>query len=45
MKLFFRTKPKIPPSTVIRIDGEAVSVTVRVNARARSYRLSLPQAE
>ena len=42
MKLFFRTKPKIPPSTVIRIDGEAVSVTVRVNARARSYRLSLP---
>lgn len=42
MNLFFRAKPKIPTSTIIEIDGEAVSVRVRVNARARSYRLSLP---
>ena len=44
MNLFFRTKPRIPSSTVVTIDGEAVSVTVRVNARARSYRLSLPHS-
>jgi hypothetical protein len=42
MNLFFRSKPKIPSSTTISIDGEAVSVSVRINARARSYRLSLP---
>ena len=42
MNLFFRAKPKIPTSTTISIDGEAVSVGVRVHARARSYRLSLP---
>lgn len=44
MNLFFRTKPKIPASTVVEIDGAAVTVTVRVNARARSYRLSLPHS-
>ncbi|MGV8854588.1 MAG: M48 family metallopeptidase [Devosia sp.] len=44
MNLFFRTKPKIPTSTVVSIDGEPVSITVRVNARARSYRLSLPHS-
>ena len=44
MNLFFRAKPKIPASTLVTIDGEAVSVTVRVNARARSYRLSLPHS-
>ena len=44
MNLFFRSKPKIPASTVISIDGAAVSVTVRVNARAKSYRLSIPHS-
>ena len=44
MNLFFRAKPKIPASTVIEIDGVPVTVTVRVNARARSYRLSLPHS-
>lgn len=44
MNLFFRAKPKIPASTVIEIDGAPVVVTVRVNARARSYRLSLPHS-
>ncbi|SEP62683.1 hypothetical protein SAMN05428969_0198 [Devosia sp. YR412] len=42
MNLFFRPKPKIPTSTIIEIDGVAVSVTVKVNARSKSYRLSLP---
>lgn len=42
MNLFFRAKPKIPASTVIKIDGVPVSVSVKVNARSRSYRLSLP---
>ncbi|WP_193337561.1 M48 family metallopeptidase [Devosia beringensis] len=42
MNLFFRSQPKIPTSTTISIDGEPVSVSVRINARARSYRLSLP---
>ncbi|UXN71218.1 M48 family metallopeptidase [Devosia neptuniae] len=42
MNLFFKSKPKIPASTVIEIDGQAVIVTVRVHARARSYRLSIP---
>ena len=45
MNLFFRAKPKIPPSTIIDIDGAPVSVTVRVNTRARSYRLSLPHGK
>lgn len=31
-----------PPAAEVRIGGETVSVTVRVSARARSYRLSLP---
>lgn len=44
MNLFFRAKAKIPASTVIEIDGAPVTVTVRVNARARSYRLSLPHS-
>ncbi|MCS6761843.1 MAG: M48 family metallopeptidase [Candidatus Devosia symbiotica] len=44
MNLFFRAKTKIPTSTVLTIDSEAVSITVRVNARARSYRLSLPHS-
>lgn len=44
MNLFFRAKPRIPASTVIDLDGTPVTVTVRVNARARSYRLSLPHA-
>jgi len=44
MNLFFRSRPKIPASTIIDLDGIAVTVTVRVNARARSYRLSLPHS-
>ena len=44
MNLFFRSKPKIPASTVLSIDGQSVSVTVRVNARAKSYRLSIPHS-
>ena len=44
MNLFFRSKPKIPATTLVTIDGEPVSVTVRINARARSYRLSLPHS-
>jgi predicted metal-dependent hydrolase len=44
MNLFFRAKPKIPASTVISIDGLPVTVSVRVNARARSYRLSIPHS-
>ena len=44
MNLFFRAKLKIPASTVITIDGLPVTVTVRVNARARSYRLSIPHS-
>jgi hypothetical protein len=31
-----------PPAAEVRIDGEAVSVAVKVSVRARSYRLSLP---
>jgi predicted metal-dependent hydrolase len=45
MNLFFRSKPKIPSSTTIIVDGVPVSVIVRVNARARSYRLSLPHSK
>src|SRR6218665_865973 len=44
MNLFFRAKPKIPASTTIDIDGAPLTVTVRVNARARSYRLSIPHS-
>ena len=33
---------KIPASTTLRIDGTLVDVSVRVSARARSYRLTLP---
>lgn len=42
MNLFFRAKPKIPATTTIEVDGVAVVVTVKVNARSKSYRLSLP---
>nr|WP_314255986.1 SprT family zinc-dependent metalloprotease [uncultured Devosia sp.] len=42
MNLFFRAKPKIPASTTIEIDGAPVTVAVKVNARSKSYRLSLP---
>ncbi|MDB5473477.1 MAG: family metallopeptidase [Devosia sp.] len=45
MNLLFRTKPKIPSSTIIDIDGVPTSIIVRVNARARSYRLSLPHTK
>ncbi len=44
MNLFFRARPRIPTSTTVEIDGAPVSVTVRVNARARSYRLSIPHS-
>jgi predicted metal-dependent hydrolase len=44
MNLFFRAKPKIPTSTVIELDGAPVTVAVRINARARSYRLSIPHS-
>ena len=44
MNLFFRAKPKIPTSTLIDIDGVPTTIIVRVNARARSYRLSLPHS-
>ena len=44
MNLFFRGKPKIPTSTLIDIDGVPTTIIVRVNARARSYRLSLPHS-
>lgn len=44
MNLFFRNTPKLPTSTTIDIDGAPVVVTVRVNARARSYRLSIPNS-
>ncbi|HEY8576787.1 MAG TPA: SprT family zinc-dependent metalloprotease [Devosia sp.] len=42
MNLFFRTRPKIPTSTALEIDGTTVSIAVKVNARSKSYRLSLP---
>ncbi len=35
---------KWPTHAVVRIDGRPVNVAVRVSARARSYRLSLPHA-
>lgn len=44
MNLFFRAKPKIPQSTSIELDGVPTTIIVRVNARARSYRLSLPHS-
>jgi predicted metal-dependent hydrolase len=40
MNLLF--KRAIPAETALTIGGETVPITVRVNARARSYRLSLP---
>ncbi|WDR07196.1 SprT family zinc-dependent metalloprotease [Devosia rhodophyticola] len=42
MKLFSR--PKIPTSTILEIDGQPVVVQVRTNARARNYRLSIPHS-
>ncbi|WEK03941.1 MAG: SprT family zinc-dependent metalloprotease [Candidatus Devosia phytovorans] len=44
MNLFFRAKPKIPASTTMEIDGVAVAIAVKVNARSKSYRLSLPSS-
>jgi hypothetical protein len=44
MNFLFRPKPKIPASTSIELDGVPTTIIVRVNARARSYRLSLPHA-
>jgi predicted metal-dependent hydrolase len=44
MNLFFRAKPKIPASTIIELGGVPITILVRTNARARSYRLSLPHA-
>lgn len=35
-------EPKFPASTQTRVDGRPVEVSVRVSARARSYRLSIP---
>jgi predicted metal-dependent hydrolase len=35
-------RAKIPPVAEARIDGQAVRVDVRVSARARNYRLSIP---
>jgi predicted metal-dependent hydrolase len=35
---------KWPEATEARIDGRAVTIAVRVSARARSYRLSIPHA-
>jgi len=40
--MFF--KPKIPASTQLNIDGRPVEISVRVNARSRSYRLSIPHS-
>jgi predicted metal-dependent hydrolase len=37
-------KQKIPASTQVRLDGTMVSVAVRINARARNYRLSIPHS-
>ncbi|MFD2648051.1 M48 family metallopeptidase [Devosia albogilva] len=42
MNLFFKPRPAIPDVTHIDIDGARVAITVKVSARARSYRLSLP---
>lgn len=42
MKLFAR--PKIPATAELTIDGRLVAVAVRTNARARSYRLSIPHS-
>jgi predicted metal-dependent hydrolase len=44
MNLFFRKQAAIPASTVIEVDGADVVVAVRVHARARSYRLSMPHS-
>lgn len=40
MNLFFQKK--FPDSTKLMINGEPVVVTVKVNARSKSYRLTLP---
>ncbi len=46
MNLLFSRKPKppaaLPASTTIDVNGRLVPVTVKVSARARSYRLTLP---
>lgn len=41
--LFARKKtPSIPATTELLLDGRAVSITVKLSARARSYRLTVP---
>ncbi len=42
MNLLFSKAPKIPEATVVSIDGKPVEITVKVSARARSYRLTVP---
>ena len=42
MNLFFKPRQPIPPTTTIDLGGDVVVVTVKVSARAKSYRLSLP---
>ena len=44
MNLFFRAKSKIPATVAVQINGAPVTITVRVNARAKSYRLSIPHS-
>jgi hypothetical protein len=41
ISLFQRPK-KFPEATETRIDGRPIAIAVRVSARARSYRLSIP---
>ncbi len=42
MNLFFKPRPSIPDVAHVDIGGERVAVSVKVSARAKSYRLSLP---
>ncbi len=42
MNLLFSKAPKIPAATVLTIDGAPVEIMVKVSARARSYRLTVP---
>lgn len=44
MNLLFRSRPKIPATTTIVLDDVPVTIAVRIHARARSYRLSLPHS-
>ncbi|MDC9822469.1 SprT family zinc-dependent metalloprotease [Devosia sp. ZB163] len=42
MNLLFSKAQKVPATTVLDIDGEPVTIDVKVSARARSYRLTVP---